>query len=278
MPLLVTRPQPQADQWVARIVELEKGPPAAEVSIDARAMPLIEIRPSKDRELLARAWSEVPQCAMVMFVSTAAVDSFFDGRPAMPKTDAAHPSWPSGVYAAATGPGTAASLVARQVPARQIIQPAAEVGQVDSEALWQRLSTLPWSGTRAMIVRGDGGRDWLAERLVEQGASVQFIQAYSRETPVLDADRRAWVAAAQAWPHDWCWLFSSSDAIARLSEIAPNANWSQSTAWTTHPRIAASARAAGFGAVEVVGAHPRAVAAAVQAWIAARHVEPQPGR
>jgi uroporphyrinogen-III synthase len=236
-------------------------------------LPLIEIRPNSDRNQLAQAWSEVPNCALVMFVSAAAVDSFFDGRPQVQPADIDRPSWPAGVYAAATGPGTAAALSARQVPTRQIIQPGAEVGQVDSEALWQRLATLPWSGTLAMIVRGDGGREWLAERLTEQGARVRFVQAYSRETPVLDADRRAWVAAAQAWPHDWCWLFSSSDAIARLAEIAPGANWSRSTAWTTHPRIAASARSAGFGAVEVVGAHPRAVAAAVQAWMAARHVD-----
>jgi uroporphyrinogen-III synthase len=259
MPLLVTRPAPQAREWVARAAAYDEQAVAGARRIDARALPLIEIGAAPDPAAVAAAWTGLSQFALVMFVSAAAAEWFFAAAPQIDQADTlgdadGRRSWPQPVIAAATGPGTAAVLRRLGLAADQIVHPAADSPQFDSEALWRQLAVRDWLGCRVLIVRGDGGRDWLAERLRESGAHVDFVQAYCRSTPAIDAEQQAWLAAAQAEPADWHWLFSSSEAIHRLSEIRPGADWSHSRAWSTHPRIAAAAREAGFGRVEIVAA------------------------
>jgi uroporphyrinogen-III synthase len=259
MPLLVTRPAPQAREWVARAAAFDELAARGARRIDARALPLIEIGAAPDPAQVSAAWTELARFAAVMFVSAAAAEWFFAAAPAKDEagtpadTDSRH-RWPQPVIAAATGPGTAAVLRRLGLAPNQIVQPAADSAQIDSEALWQQLSSRDWAGCRVLIVRGDGGRDWLAERWRESGARVEFVQAYRRLTPVFDAEQQAWLAAAEAEPADWHWLFSSSEAIQRLTEIRPGADWSRSRAWATHPRIAVAAREAGFGSVELVTA------------------------
>ena len=65
----------------------------------------------------------------------------------------------------------------------------------DSEALFAALSTrlglASLNGRPVLIVRGDGGREWLADRLREAGAQIEFVCAYRRVVPEPWADTRA---------------------------------------------------------------------------------------
>ena len=117
-----------------------------------------------------------------------------------------------------------------------------------------------------LVVRGEQGRDWLADTLQAQGAAVQFVAAYRREAPRLDAAGSALLHAAQVHAQDHVWLFSSSEAIGHLRALAPAANWGRSQALATHPRIAQAARAAGFAQVDLLAPGP----AAVLHWCQAR--------
>jgi uroporphyrinogen-III synthase len=239
MRVLVTRPQPQADEWVARL--RDRG-------IDAVALPLLGIAPVEDPTEVDAAWralagAEPP--AMVVFVSPNAVAGFFQRRPV-------GTVWPAATRAATPGPGTAAALEAHGVPAACLEQPAADAAQFDSEALWARLAARGWRGARVWIVRGEGGRDWLAETLRAAGATVSFVQSYRRGAPVLgDAERRLVQQALDA-PGGALWLFSSSEAIGHLPGLAAQADWSAARAIVSHPRIAAAARSMGFGRVDEV--------------------------
>lgn len=230
--LLVTRPQPQADEWVHAL---------RAHGVDAQALPLLRIEPAAD-PAAAAAWAALCAFRLLMFVSPGCVKSFFALRP--PAS-----AWPAGTLAAAPGPGTARALRAHGVPEGAIVEPPADAPQFDSEALWPLLRDRPWQQQKVLIVRGDGGRDWLAERLRERGAEVTFVQAYRRALPSLDAAQRALLAAALAAPARHGWLFSSSQAAAHLGTIAPQLDWATMRALATHPRIAATLRALGALAV-----------------------------
>jgi uroporphyrinogen-III synthase len=252
--LLVTRPQPQADDWVARLQAL---------GLAAVALPLMGIADVADATPVQAAWRAilaegaapaVVAPAVVMFVSPSAVDRFFALAPAAWR-------WPATTLAAGTGPGTAAALRAAGVPGPAIVTPAEAAGRFDSEALWSVLqSRCHWPGSPAWIVRGEGGRDWLADTLRQQGAQVHLVEAYRRTVPVPDAGGQAALARALAQPAAHCWLFSSSEAAGHLPALAPGADWSQAHALATHPRIADAARRLGITQVQLVQPSPEAVA------------------
>lgn len=233
--LIVTRPAEQAAAWLQAL---------AARGIDARALPLIDIVAVDDLAPLRRVWERLPEQALVMFVSANAVRHFFAARPNGCR-------WPPTLQAGCTGPGTQAALVAAGVPLPAIVAPAPDDAQ-ESESLWKRLAHDDWHGRSVTIVRGEDGRDWLADRLREAGADVDFVTAYGRRPPRPDAAGLALLQATQQDPAAWCWHFSSSQAVAHLSDLAPEASWAACQALTTHPRIARAAQDAGFGRVALI--------------------------
>lgn len=251
MRLLVTRPQPQADDWVARLAAL---------GVDAAALPLLGIGDAPDPATVAASWGRLHSHALAMFVSPNAVARFFARRPT-------GMGWPAHTLAGSTGPGTARALRAAGVAAHCIVTPADDAPRFDSEALWALLrERRDWHGASVLIVRGDGGRDWFAAQLRTAGATVEFVEAYRREAPALSTAEQLLLAAARAAPAAHAWLFSSSECVACLAAIAAGADWSATLALATHPRIAATARDAGFGRVLPVAPSPQAVAELLSAW------------
>jgi uroporphyrinogen-III synthase len=112
-----------------------------------------------------------------------------------------------------------------------------------------QLRTQAWTGRRVLVVRGTSGRDWLAERLREQGATVSLACAYRRSAPLLDDAGRALLQAALDRPAQHLWFFSSSEAVDHLEALAPARPWAAGRALATHPRIAARALSLGLGQV-----------------------------
>ena len=236
MRLIVTRPAEQSAIWVDALTEQ---------GVDALALPLIGVGPASDPTMVTAAWRELDATGLAMFVSANAVRHFFDHRPA------AHP-WPGDTIAASTGPGTTAALTTAGVPSAQIVEPAPDSAQFDSESLWRRLLDRDWNGVRALIVRGDGGRDWLADTLREHGANVDFVSAYSRRAPDWDGAEQQVLDAALQRPEQHVWLFSSSEAIGHLADRLSALKRplpATTRAIATHPKIASRALDAGFSEV-----------------------------
>jgi uroporphyrinogen-III synthase len=250
--VIVTRPAAQAAGWVETLGAL---------GVPAIALPLIAIRPAPDPAAVAQAWrallAHVPSGAApgpaAMFVSPNAAREFFAARPG-------DGPWPADALALATGPGTVKALRESGVPARCIVAPPADAPRFDSEALWAACRDAPWVGRDAWIVRGNGGRDWFARTIADAGAMVHVVAAYERADVAWGDHERALCERARLEPARWLWLFSSSEAIERLVAACPGADWSASRALASHPRIAESARGAGFGRVDEVGVSPEAVA------------------
>lgn len=252
MLLIVTRPRAQAGAWVNELLALGQ---------KARALPLIDIVAVADAGPVRSAWSRLDGFALIVFVSANAVAGFFAAAPP-------GAAWPAQLQAGSTGPGTSAALLAAGVARQALIEPDAAAGSFDSEALWARLAVQSWADKQVLLVRGEAGRDWLAETLRAHGAKVEFIAAYARRAPQPDATEQALLRQALAEPAAHLWLFSSSEALRHLDALAPAADWSAAQAMASHPRIAQAARELGFGRVELVAPMPPAVAGRAAAWAA----------
>jgi uroporphyrinogen-III synthase len=272
MRVIVTRPSQEAAAWMDALQA---------AGHEALQLPLIEVAPPRDSAAVVQAWQRWPTWHAVMFVSAQAVRLFFAQRP----VDAsALSSWPR---CWATGLGTRRALVQAGVPESHIDSPAETSAQFDSETLWCLVSHQVQPGQAVLIVRGsdaghdasqDGGhdrahdspldtntqhaadasladssgagRDWLGEQLKAQGAQVQWLAAYERRAPDWSDTQRALAQAAAI--DGSVWVFSSSQAIAHLSQLLPQQTWQQARALATHPRIAQAARGLGFGHVATV--------------------------
>jgi len=240
--VLVTRPEPEAGQWVQAL---------AARHIAAAALPLIAIGPPPDPEALAAAQARLGEYAALMFVSGNAARHFFASNVALALIQKPFEAIKTRVWA--PGPGTAAVLGALGVPAARIDQPAADAAQFDSESLWQSVGADLRPGQRVLVVRGgeDGdsaagsGRDWLSERVRAAGGAVDFVVAYTRGAPEFGPDALA-LARHGAAPGGPLWLLSSSQALRHLRAALPGQSWAGARALATHPRIAEAARSAGF--------------------------------
>lgn len=237
--VIVTRPAAQAGAWVDQLNR--RGVPAV-------AVPLIGIDQAADPAAIDAVWSGLTDYQLLMFVSPNAAARFFARRPE-------GASWPASVQVASPGPGTTDGLLQAGVPRRQLSEPAADAAQFDSETLWTELRRQSWRGSRVLIVRGEGGRGWLAEQLVAAGAEVQFLAAYRRAPARLMPAQRQALQQALTAPAQHLWFFSSSEAVGHLldarllPESQVHAALTASVSLVTHPRIAERARRAGFGVV-----------------------------
>jgi uroporphyrinogen-III synthase len=243
MRVIVTRPQSQAGQWLEALRR------AGHVAL---SLPLIEIASAADPQPVLQSWSELVRYDAVMFVSANAVDHFFAFRPS------ATPFTPR---AQVTGPGSLAALVRQGLGLAQVDAPDASAGQFDSEALWATMHHHVRPGYRVLIVRGTGeddaaqaghesagiGRDWFARQVQSAGGIADFVVAYQRRVPEMDAQARAWLRTAAV--DGSVWLFSSSEALANLHALCPGQGWQAACALATHPRIAQAATDMGFGVV-----------------------------
>lgn len=256
--VIVTRPQQEAADWVARLQAR---------GLRAQALPLIDIGPAPEPAAMVEAWRQLGSCQAVMFVSRPAVAAFLAARPP------GLPGWPGaqagcGLRAWAPGPGTAQALLDGGVPAACIDAPAADAAQADSEALWQLVAAQAQPGAVALIVRGGdasgraAGRAWLAERLQASGATVREVVAYVRRVPVFGAAQRA--LASTAAGDGSTWLFASSQSLAALRSNLPGQSWGRARALATHPRIAAAVRGFGFGSVHESAPGFEAVVASIE--------------
>ncbi|WP_460417530.1 uroporphyrinogen-III synthase [Pseudomonas sp. microsymbiont 2] len=137
----------------------------------------------------------------------------------------------------------------------------------DSEALLELPAlgaSLAVPAPRVLIVRGLGGRELLAERLAEQGASVDYLELYRRCLPDYPANALVQRIAGERLNG---LVVSSGQGLEHLHRLA-GADWPRLCRlplFVPSPRVAEQARA--LGAKEIVdcrGASAAALLAAVQ--------------
>lgn len=253
--VVITRPAAQAGPLAARIAAL---------GLPVTLLPLLEIHALDGEEECARLQAVLARLAqydLVAFVSPNAIDCVF-----------AHlPAWPPGVSLAVVGEGSRMALAAHGVTAANAtITSPLDTARSDSEHLLLALDLPALRGKRVLIVRGDGGRDYLADGLRAAGAEVEFVTAYRRQVPRLTPALRATLESLLQHNNDW--IITSSEALrgllALLAEMGDDtlvvAKMQQQHLIVPHARIAQTAAALGFARVTLTGSGDAGVLAALQ--------------
>ncbi|MDB5803888.1 MAG: hemD [Betaproteobacteria bacterium] len=243
--IVVTRPQHQA-LALSELIRAAGGIPVW--------FPAIEIEALADYSALDAALGRLAAFDLVIFISANAVLS------AWPRLSGV---WPAKLMAAATGPGTAAALAERGV-ARIVVPP----DQFDSEGLVAELERAGISPKNVLIVKGEGGRDWLAEALRARGAAVEAVAAYRRVAG--RADPRIIGELAQANQLGGVVVSSSEGADHLLNMLGARAlDWlNRAPVFAPHPRIAAHLRERGLARVVLTAGGDAGLIAGISAHFA----------
>ena len=253
--VVITRPAAQAGPLAAKIAAL--GWPVT-------LLPLLEIHALDGEDECAQLQAVLARLAgydLVAFVSPNAIDCVF-----------AHlAAWPPGVPLAVVGEGSKMALAAHGVTAANAsITSPFDTARSDSEHLLLALDLPALRGKRVLIVRGDGGRDYLADGLRAAGAEVEFVTAYRRKVPTLTPALRA--TLENLLQHNNDWIITSSEALrgllALLGEMGDQkmavVKMQQQHLIVPHARIAQTAAALGFARVTLTGSGDAGVLAALQ--------------
>lgn len=134
-------------------------------------LPMLEIEPlALDQDNRNRIM-DLDRYDLVFFISTNAA------RLGLDCIQHYWPQYPAGVRNFAVGAGTAEVIKDR---ALEVFYPR---DRADSEALLALTELENIAGRKALIVRGKGGREVLAEGLRKKGADVDYLEVYRRRRP-----------------------------------------------------------------------------------------------
>jgi uroporphyrinogen-III synthase len=249
--VVITRPLAQALPLAAQVRALGR---------DVEVLPLLEIAPLPDQSALVDTLARLGDYALVAFVSPNAIDAAF-----------AHiERWPAGVTLAVLGEGSRAALAVHGItPADVDIVSPADAEKSDSEHLLQTLDLAALRGRRVLIVRGESGRELMADGLRAAGAEVTTIAAYRRSVPTLTPALRERLTALLQTENDW--IVTSSEALRGLLQLLAAmasddivAKMQQQQLIVPHARIAATAHELGLRRVTLTGSGDERLLAALQ--------------
>ena len=250
-PVVITRPAAQATALAQRV---------AAAGHEAVVFPLLAIDPLADQTALRAALADVSSYSLVAFVSPNAIDA----------ACAVRKTWPRNVTLAVVGEGSRAALARHGITdANATIVSPANTRRTDSQTLLETLDLDRLRGRRALIIRGETGRELLGDALRGAGMDVQQLAAYRRSIPPLDEDRRRQLL--HLLDRDSLWIITSSEALRGLTGMAMQAggrnavvNLQQKRLLVPHERIEETARQLGFSSVALTGSGDEALLAALQ--------------
>lgn len=265
--VVITRPRAQATPLAERVTALGRR---------AEVLPLLDISPLPDQAPLRAVLARLHEFALVAFVSPNAIDAAFAHIAQL------YAPWPAGVTLAVVGEGSRAALAAHGItPATVEIVSPRDTAHSDSEHLLQTLDLAALKGRQVLIVRGESGRELMADGLRAAGAVVTTVAAYRRNVPPLTPELAARLRALLAEPNDW--IVTSSEALRGLFVLLEELGCSAGVATSCdgspddvvakmqqqhlvvpHARIAETARALGLSRVTLTGSGDERMLAALQ--------------
>jgi uroporphyrinogen-III synthase len=226
--VVLTRPEGHNERLAALV---------SQMGASAMVLPWLRSVPNIDVVELMTWWKrEAPRHESIVFVSHAAVEY------AIPEGLV----WPDEVWAVATGRGTASALEQKGVPLDRIRYP---VQQLDSEGIWKECRDCFCDKGRVTIFRGQDGRSWLGDQVVEHGGEINYYSVYVREVC------REAISVLNRWAEEWgnenaiqeryLVVTNSEAAMAIIPHVIPSL-WEKVTVFVPHVRIERTLRALGI--------------------------------
>ncbi|TWI70086.1 uroporphyrinogen-III synthase [Pseudoduganella lurida] len=251
--VVITRPRAQALPLAERVAALGR---------TVAVLPLLDITPLPDPAPLRAVLARLHEFALVAFVSPNAIDAAF-----------AHiDAWPPGVTLAVLGEGSRMALAAHGITDDKVhIVSPADTAHSDSEHLLETLDLAALNGREVLIVRGETGRELMADGLRAAGAHVTTVAAYRRGVPPLTPELAARLTDLLTVQNDW--IVTSSEALRGLLGLLAGmqrpehdvvAKMQQQHLIVPHARIAETAAALGFTRITLTGSGDERLLAALQ--------------
>lgn len=233
-------------------------------------LPLLAIVPNQDSAEEAKLKELVKSADLAIFVSPNAIEC---GMRLL------NCDWPKNIPIAVIGGGSAEALQHRGITAEQgyqIYYPK-NAENWDSEGLWAELnlSKIKWVGQEILFLKGSGGREWLGQQFLDQGAKTHQVMTYRRVPLSMEAP--IWETLLQQIPSKTAFFLSSSEAARHLSEVLHQSplssqSWLDSvTVICSHERIARTAEELGFKQVECCLPGEVHMLAAAKHWLTSLH-------
>lgn len=262
LPIVITRPAPQAAAWanhlrengISQVVELPL--------IDIRHPPGIRVT-EQIEQLLSRLRQDVcsskrAQHEVLFFSSPAAVQFFFEAvhrSPQLEKGEFGSIFECCGARAWAPGRGTADALARHGIPLARIDTPAPGSTTWDSETLIAAVHHTVTNVRHVLLVTGftenratTQGRDVIPHFLQSNHIDYNAITVYQRALPQWDSKQRD---LAISLIENGFWIFTSADALKNLQKLIGVRDFSQTHIIATHPRIGTAARYLGFESISI---------------------------
>ncbi|MFS2007659.1 uroporphyrinogen-III synthase [Duganella sp. CT11-25] len=263
--VVITRPLAQARPLASRVAALGR---------EVELLPLLDIAPLADSAPLRAALARLADYALVAFVSPNAIDAAF----------AYIQQWPAGVTLAVLGEGSRSALAQHGVtPDTVDIVSPADSAHSDSEHLLQTLDLAALKGRPVLIIRGESGRELMADGLRAAGAVVDVVPAYRRSVPPLTPALAATLRRLLSQQNDW--IITSSEALRGLCDLLAKLDiqypdeyfdavqqnsvvlMQQQHLIVPHARIAETANNLGFSRLTLTGSGDERLLAALQSCL-----------
>lgn len=232
MTILVTRPSPGGEALVSRLRTLGRV---------AFHSPLIEFAPGNQLAMLPNLLSSLNQQDLVFVLSQHAVN-YADRA-----LRQASVRWPDNLNYYAIGRTT--GLLFHRVSSLPVLYP--QDGET-SEMLLNLPTLRRLEGKKALILRGNGGRELLAETLTERGVDVAYCECYQRSPIHYDASEQS--AQWQRAGIDTL-VVTSGEILQQLYQLVPdyyrNSWLLRCNLVVVSERLATLARQLGWSAIRV---------------------------
>ncbi|MFZ6748361.1 uroporphyrinogen-III synthase [Undibacterium sp. Ren11W] len=249
--VIITRPLAQASGFAAQIAAIGRKP---------EIFPMLEIRTLSDDTELKACLARLSDFAMVAFVSPNAVNVVFSYIQ----------SWPQKVTIAVMGAGSRAALAAHGITDinARIISPT-NPERTDSETLLDELDIAELKDRSVLIVRGETGRELLADALRSKSIAVVQVAAYCRVTPEFSVPRQQCLNDFLSQQNTW--VVTSSEVLktmllwaGQIDLVGGVAKMQHQHILVPHARIAETAKILGFISITLTGSGDERLLVALQ--------------